>query len=40
MSAGKFKPIGLLNMIPMAIGGLIMGAITDHYTNSSAKKNA
>ncbi len=40
MTAGKFKPIGLLNMIPMAIGGLIMGAITDHYTNSSAKKNA
>ena len=40
MSAGKFKPIGLLNMIPMAIGGLIMGAITDHCTNNSAKKNA
>ena len=40
MTAGKFKPIGLLNMIPMAIGGLIMGAITDHYTNNSAKKNA
>ncbi len=40
MSAGKFKPIGLLNMIPMAIGGLIMGAITDHFTNSNAKKNA
>ena len=40
MSTGKFKPIGLLNMIPMAIGGLIMGAITDHFTNSNAKKNA
>lgn len=40
MSTGKFKPVGLLNMIPMAIGGLIMGAITDHFTNSNAKKNA
>lgn len=40
MTAGKFKMAGLLNMIPMAIGGWIMGKIADSNTNKDARKHA
>ncbi len=40
MSTGKLKAAALVNMVMMAIGGLIMGKIADSTANKDARKHA